>query len=111
REETAAGQDKDDIAITPLAVPLLAGPGAISTAILLHNRADTVAKMIALPIVIIAICTLTYFIFSLGARGARWLGPIALKLLERLMGLLLAAISFQFLLNALKELRLVSFEV
>jgi multiple antibiotic resistance protein len=108
-EETAAGQDKDDIAITPLAVPLLAGPGAISTAILLHNRADTLAKIIALPIVILAICTLAFFIFALGARGARWLGPITLKLMERLMGLLLAAISFQFLLNALKELRLVTF--
>src|SRR5215204_2294761 len=39
REETEAGTAKDDIAVTPLAVPMLAGPGAISTAILLHNRA------------------------------------------------------------------------
>jgi multiple antibiotic resistance protein len=48
-------------------------------------------------------------IFALGARGAKWLGPIAVKLIERLMGLLLAAIAFQFLLNALRELKLVSF--
>src|SRR5882672_11839029 len=39
REETAAGTAKDDIAVTPLAIPMLAGPGAISTAILLHNKA------------------------------------------------------------------------
>jgi multiple antibiotic resistance protein len=109
REETAEGTDKEDIAITPLAVPLLAGPGAISTAILLHNKADTAAKAIALPLVILVVCLASFLIFSLGARGARWLGPIGLKLMERLMGLLLAAIAFQFLLNALKELKVVSF--
>lgn len=109
REETAAGADKDDIAITPLAVPLLAGPGAISTAVLLHNKADTFPKLMALPVVIVTVCVLSFLILSVGARGARWLGPITMKLLERLMGLLLAAIAFQFLLNALRELKLVSF--
>lgn len=109
REETQAGLDKDDVAVTPLAIPLLAGPGAISTAVLLHNKADNLAKLIALPIVILAICTTAFLIFSLGARGARWLGPIAMRLIERLMGLLLSAIAFQFLLNALRELKLVSF--
>lgn len=108
-EETEAGIFKDDVAITPLAVPLLAGPGAISTAILLHNKADTVAKLVALPLVIIVICVISYFVLSVGARTARWLGPIGMKLIERLMGLLLAAIAFQFLLNALKELKLVTF--
>lgn len=109
REEMAAGLDKEDIAITPLAVPLLAGPGAISTAVLLHNKADTVAKLIALPLVIVGIGLASYLVFAVGARGARWLGPIAMKVIERLMGLLLAAIAFQFLLNALRELGLVKF--
>lgn len=108
-EETYAAAQKDDIAITPLAVPLLAGPGAISTAILLHNKADSVPKMIALPIVIISVCLASYLIFALGARTASWFGPIAMKLAERLMGLLLAAIAFQFLLNALRDLKVLAF--
>jgi multiple antibiotic resistance protein len=108
-EETEAGVDKEDVAITPLAVPLLAGPGAISTAVLLHNRADSFSKLVALPLVILVVGAISFGIFALGARGARWLGPIAMKLIERLMGLLLAAIAFQFLLNALRELKLVSF--
>ncbi len=108
-EETAAGLTKEDVAITPLAVPLLAGPGAISTAVLLHDRADSAAKLGALALVIVAVFLIAFGIFSLGARGARWLGPIALTLIERLMGLLLAAIAFQFLLNALRELKLVQF--
>jgi len=108
-EETHAAAQKEDIAITPLAVPLLAGPGAISTAILLHNKADTLAKKTALPVVIVVVCLASFLIFALGARTARWFGPIAMKLVERLMGLLLAAIAFQFFLNALRELKLVSF--
>jgi multiple antibiotic resistance protein len=109
REEMAEGAEKDDIAITPLATPLLAGPGAISTVILLHNKADSVAKLGALVVVILAVCATAFLIFGVGARGARWLGAIAMKLAERIMGLLLAAIAFQFLLNALKELKLVQF--
>lgn len=106
-EETAEGAAKEDIAITPLAIPLLAGPGAISTAILLHNKADSAVHMVVLAAVILAVCALSFAIFALGARGARWLGPIAMKLVERVMGLLLAAIAFQFLINALRELRII----
>jgi multiple antibiotic resistance protein len=108
-EETTAAAQKDDIAITPLAVPLLAGPGAISTAILLHNKADTYPKIAALPVVIVVVCLASFLIFALGARTAGWFGPIAMKLVERLMGLLLAAIACQFLLNALRDLKLVAF--
>lgn len=107
-EETAEASEKDDIAITPLAVPLLAGPGAISTAVLLHNKADTVAKLVALPVVIALVSLISYLVFAIGARGAKWLGPIAIKLVERVMGLLLAAIAFQFLINALRELKVIS---
>lgn len=106
-EETREGAQKDDIAVTPLAVPLLAGPGAISTAILLHNKADSFPKMIALPVIIVTVCALSFGIFTVGARTARWFGPIAMKLVERLMGLLLTAIAFQFLINALRELKVI----
>ena len=47
-EETAAGAIKTDIAVTPLAIPMLAGPGAISTAILLHNQAANLTQRVAL---------------------------------------------------------------
>ena len=66
------------------------------------------AKHVALPLVILVVCLISYVVFALGARTARWLGPIAMKLVERLMGLLLAAVAFQFLINALRELKLVT---
>ena len=108
-EEVEAGMAKADIAITPLAIPMLAGPGAISTVILLQAKADTLAKHGVLYGSIVLVCAVSYVVFVLSARGAKWLSPIALRVTTRVMGLLLAAIAMQFLLNALKELKLVSF--
>jgi multiple antibiotic resistance protein len=106
-EETDAGLAKTDIAITPLAVPMLAGPGAISTVILLHGRAQGWPQHLALLLCIGAVALVTYVIFAVSARGAKWLSPIVLRLTTRLMGLLLAAIAMQFLIDALRELKLV----
>lgn len=107
-EETFAGAEKEDIAVTPLAVPMLAGPGAISTVILLHGRAaEDWSKQISLLGCIVAVALVTYLILALSARGAKWLSPIALRLATRVMGLLLAAIAMQFFINALKELGLI----
>lgn len=104
-EEKEAGANKEDIAITPLAVPMLAGPGAITTTILLRNRAESVVQVFALLASIVAVCIVSYVILKLSAKGSRWLGPIAMKITTRLMGLLLAAVAVQFILNALKEIR------
>jgi len=103
-EETAAGAEKTDIAITPLAIPMLAGPGAISTAILLHNQAGTLAHRVALYLCILIVCLATYLILRVSARGARWLSPIAMSITVRVMGLLLAAVAIQFMLNAVRQL-------
>ena len=105
-EETDAGMAKADIAITPLAVPMLAGPGAISTVILLHSKAADWSYQIGLMGCILGVTGVTFVIFALSAKGARWLSPILLRLTTRIMGLLLAAIAMQFLINALRELKL-----
>ena len=102
-EEKLAGTAKDEIAITPLAIPMLAGPGAISTTILLQNEARTIPQHAALYGAIIAVALASYLVFRLAVRGARWLNPIAMSIAIRVMGLLLAAIAVQFMLNALKE--------
>jgi len=107
-EETDAGAAKDDIAITPLAVPMLAGPGAISTVVILHSRAANLTQQIALLLCIMVVCGASYLIFALSAHGAKWLNPIFLRLTTRIMGLLLAAIDMQFLINALTDLKLVT---
>jgi multiple antibiotic resistance protein len=104
-EEKAAGVEKTDIAVTPLAIPMLAGPGAISTAILLHQQAANEGQRVALYVCIALVSLASYVILRLSARGARWLNPIAMNITVRIMGLLLAAVAIQFMLNAAKELK------
>jgi multiple antibiotic resistance protein len=103
-EETAAGTAKEDIAVTPLAIPMLAGPGAISTAILLRNRAQDFSQHVALLLVIAFIGLVSYAILHFSAHGARWLNPIAMRITTRIMGLLLAAVAVQFMTNAILEI-------
>jgi multiple antibiotic resistance protein len=107
-EETVAGTEKEDIAITPLAVPMLAGPGAITTVILLHGQAKDVAQLVALCGCILVIAFVSYGILRVSTHGARWLNPIAMKITTRIMGLLLAAVACQFALNALRDLKVIA---
>lgn len=102
-EEKQAGTAKDEIAVTPLAIPMLAGPGAISTTILLQNEARTIPQHLALYGCIVVVAAASYLVFRLAVRGARWLTPIVMSIAIRIMGLLLAAIAVQFMLDALKQ--------
>jgi len=103
--ETAAGAEKTDIAVAPLAIPMLAGPGAISTAIVLHNQAESLVQRFALYGCITLVCFASYLVLRISARGARWLSPIAMSITVRIMGLLLCAVAIQFMLNALKQVK------
>jgi multiple antibiotic resistance protein len=105
-EETKAGTEKTDVAVTPLAIPMLAGPGAISTTILLQNEAKNISQHVALYGCIVAVLLASYLILRVAARGARWLSSIAMSIAIRIMGLLLAAVAVQFMLNAIKTFRL-----
>jgi multiple antibiotic resistance protein len=105
-EETRAGTEKTDIAVTPLAIPMLAGPGAISTTVLLQNEAKTIPQHIALYGCILAVSFVSYLVLRVAARGTRWLNPIMMSIAIRIMGLLLAAVAIQFMLNAIKAFRL-----
>ncbi|HEU6448154.1 MAG TPA: MarC family protein [Verrucomicrobiae bacterium] len=102
-EEKLAGSEKNDIAITPLAIPMLAGPGAISTTILLQHQAQTIPQYIALYCCIVGVALASYLIFRLAVRGAKWLNPIVMSIAIRVMGLVLAAVAIQFMLNAIRE--------
>ncbi len=103
-EEVEAGTVKDDIAITPLAVPMLAGPGAISAVLILRSQAEDWTQHLALVGSIGVVCILSYVIFRFAALGVQRVNPLFVTLTARLMGLLLAAVAVQFALNALRQM-------
>lgn len=100
-EETREGISKDDVAVTPLAVPMLAGPGAISTSIVLAGKAASWLHTAIFYACIATVALATYFILHFVASGARRISPTFLNVATRLMGLLLAAVGVQFILTAL----------
>jgi len=103
--EVEAGAGKDDIAIVPLAMPLLAGPGSIATAIVLMARARAGAwwQTAAVLLAIALTCASTWLVLSGAARTERVLGKTTLAILERTAGLLLVAIAIQFMMDGLGE--------
>ena len=106
REETLAGAEKESIALMPLAVPMLADPGAISTTLIMLNRAVSPEKKAAFYLCLGLVTAASFLILRLSVHGARWLSPLAQKMMGRLMGLLLCAMSVQFAITALKQLGL-----
>jgi multiple antibiotic resistance protein len=103
--EVEAGADQEDVAIVPLAMPLLAGPGSIATAIVLMARARAGPWWHALPVLgaILVTAIACYLILAGAARTERVLGRTGLAILERAAGLLLVAIAVQFMLDGLGE--------
>jgi len=102
-EEEAEGAGKPDISIFPLAIPMLSGPGAIATVMVLVTRArDPVAQLIVyLAIGLTAVLTL---VILLGAAAAeKRLGKTGINVLHRVMGLLLASIAVQFVVDGVRE--------
>ncbi len=107
KEESAEGTRKEDVAITPLAVPMLAGPGAITTVILLSSRAaNSLSQMILLGIIVIVLA-LVFLILKIAAMHAHRLSVIAMRIAMRLMGLLLATIAVQFIINGITNAKII----
>lgn len=102
-EERAEGAAKDDIAIFPLGIPLLSGPGAMVTVFILEERAKTGIDHATVYVSIAATMLLTLVILRQASRVARYLGATGINVLSRIMGLILAAIAVQFILNGLLD--------
>ena len=103
REEVAEGSEKADAAITPLAIPMLAGPGAISTVLVLMNRASGWSGAIPIYTAILAAGIATFLILRASEPFHRLLGKTGINVLTRLMGLVLATVAVQFILDGLRE--------
>lgn len=101
-EERAEALQKDDVAITPLGVPLLCGPGSITTGIVLESQAEGGLELVVLLLVVALVYAMTFGMLWIGASYSAFLGQITLRVVSRLMGLLLATVAVQFMLNGIQ---------
>lgn len=93
--------EDEDPSVFPLAIPLIAGPGSIATIILLVGQAETTADVIAVHLVMLAVLLLVGVFFALATLIERVLGETGINVITRLLGMLLAALSVQFVLDGL----------
>lgn len=100
-EETEEGAAKADASIIPLGMPMLAGPGAISTVMVLVGESHTVWQHGIVFATILLTSFVSYLILAGADRVRRYLGETGIRILSRLMGLLLVALAVQFVANGL----------
>ncbi|MCL4326033.1 MAG: MarC family protein [Candidatus Thermoplasmatota archaeon] len=99
---------REEVGVVPLGIPLLAGPGAITTVMIYMSYASGNAPAIMILFgTILFIGALTYIIFSLAGSIYRIAGRTGILVFSRVMGLLLAAISIQFIIDGI----LLSFKI
>ena len=103
-EEAQEATVKEDVAIVPLALPLLAGPGAIATVMVLMSRASGVVPVIAVVASIVVTMIASYFLLRGASLVQRALGQSGVAIFQRVMGLLLAAIAVQFIAEGVRDL-------
>lgn len=103
RIENQEGLEKDDISVFPLAMPLLAGPGAISTVILLSTKTGSLLRLSELIVAITCCMFLTLLILKFSPYFLRIMGRTGLNLLSRIMGIILTAVGIQFVINGIRE--------
>lgn len=94
---------KEDVAITPLAMPMLAGPGAISTVMVLSGQARTTAQTVAVYGSILLALLIAWATLRAAERLVLRMGQTGIRVMTRLMGLLLAAIAVQFVITGVRE--------
>lgn len=100
-EETAEGMQKEVVGVVPLAIPLLAGPGAISTVILAHHQRDNWFADLLLAVDILIVATVAYGALRLAVPLSRRLGVTGINVATRIFGLILAAIAVKFISDGL----------
>ncbi|MBX3156731.1 MAG: MarC family protein [Deltaproteobacteria bacterium] len=104
-EEQRESQARDDIAIFPLAIPMLAGPGAIATVMVLMSRAAWEPVATASVFVAVGItCLAAWLLMRYAARAEKLIPRTLMRALERVMGLLLAAVAVEFIADGVRNI-------
>lgn len=106
REDNAnegAAEHTDDPSVFPLALPLICGPGAITTIILLASQADAAIDFVMIGVVLFAVLLCVFVAFLMSGSLEKLLGKTGLNILTRILGMLLAALSIQFILDGVAQ--------
>lgn len=100
-EERAESFDKESIAVVPMAIPLLSGPGAMSTVIVYHNLNPSWNYAVMASCVIVTVALIVLFCLLMAEKIADWLGTTGLNVITRVFGLIILSIAVEFITKGL----------
>jgi multiple antibiotic resistance protein len=106
--ETASASSKDDAGIVPMGIPMLAGPGAITSVMVLIGQAQSPWQMASVYGAIAVTAVICFVVLGAATRVASILGPTGIRILVRIMGLLLVALAVQYFVNGLQDLGVIA---
>ena len=98
-QEEKEANDLGVISIAPIGIPLIAGPGAITSVMLLSYQANTIYERILFYLSIIIVLSITYFILKLAKKISKTFGMTGIRIIQRIMGLILMVLAVQFIIN------------
>ena len=101
RTEDEEGMEKEDFSVVPLAIPMLSGPGAITTVILLSQQQERIEGDLSLSALILIATLILYPVFRLAHPIFERLGVTGTRVLTRVMGMLLLAIAIEFVVQGI----------
>jgi multiple antibiotic resistance protein len=102
--ENREADQREDITVFPLAIPLIAGPGALTTMVLLMGKADgQLATQTSLIVVMIIVLAIALALMLVASRVLRLLGTTGVNVVSRILGILVAALAIQLVLDGLNE--------
>ncbi|HMG02856.1 MAG TPA: MarC family protein [Edaphobacter sp.] len=99
---------KEDAGIVPLGIPMLAGPGAIASVMVLVGQAQNSWQMVAILASIFITAVICYFVLGNSDKVAKALGDTGIRILVRIMGLLLVALAVQYFVNGMADLGVIA---
>ena len=107
-EEQSDALATEDVGIIPMGIPMLAGPGSLSTVMVLVGQGQSWRDAIPVLVSIALVSGVAYLVLASADRVEAVLGDIGIRVLTRVMGLMLTAIAFQFFVSALADLHLIA---
>ena len=100
-KEEKEAESKDEIAYSPLGVPLIAGPGAITSVMILSNQVNSLNEKLLFILSIVICMILTYMALITGNSLSTKIGTTGIRIIQRLMGIILMVIAIQFIIDGL----------
>jgi multiple antibiotic resistance protein len=103
-DHTKTVYHRDDISIVPIAIPFLAGPGAITTVLVLISEASNLIMTLHVAVAVIVVMVVSYIVLAEADRIVRYIGEAGKEAIEKIMGLIVMVFGVQFVINGIRAI-------